>query len=330
MAQSGQQYYRSDSADSAACMMGPAGPGKEEEAGGQGKRRKGCRPVWLAMAVMAILALQIACTTGLFVYFTLSISKLKTQTQGTSEELKCLQLINKLEEISDPAVSELEELIINESCFKLVNSIKSYITMVTENVIRRSAVKEARRSIVNTSELHLPGNMSGKASAHLTLRDHGISHHGSSAHGNRGFGELPQSCRHPIQRWERNNVWSHLQNITYHEGRLRVLQDGTYYIYSQIYFRYPNVQERSTYQSTGHQLIQCVHKKTTYLQPILLLKGVGTKCWAPNAEYGLQSVYQGGIFNLRSGDEVFVSVSSLSMVHTDEIASYFGTFRVDV
>nr|XP_033801274.1 tumor necrosis factor ligand superfamily member 10-like [Geotrypetes seraphini] len=327
MAQSNQQYYRSDSADSAACMMGPAGASKEEAAGGKGKRKKGCSPIWLAMAVMSILALQIASTTGLFVYFTMSISKLKTQTQGTSEELKCLQLINRLEEISDPAVFELEELIINESCLKLVNSIKSYITMVTENVIRRSAIQEARQSFVNNSEFQLPGNISGKPSAHITLRDHSMLHHGTSARGNRGFGELPQSCRHPIQRWEGNNIWSYLKNITYADGRLRVAQDGKYYIYSQIYFRYPNAEDRS---ATSHQLVQCVHKKTAYLQPILLLKGVGTKCWAPNAQYGLQSVYQGGIFELRSGDEIFVSVSSLSMVHTDEVASYFGIFMLDV
>ncbi|XP_030065497.1 tumor necrosis factor ligand superfamily member 10 [Microcaecilia unicolor] len=326
-AQSNQQYFRSGSADSAACMMGQVGISKEEEAGGKVKRKKGCNPLWLAMAVMSILALQIACTTGLFVYFTMSISKLKTQTQGTSEELKCLQLINRLEEISDPAVFDLEELIINESCLKLVNSIKSYITLVTENVIRRSAIREARRTFVNTSEFQLPGNISGKPSAHLTLRHHSTSHHGSSTHGNSGFGELPQSCQHPIHRWEENNVWSYLHNITYSDGRLRVARDGKYYIYSQIYFRYPSAEDRS---ASSHQLVQCVHKKTTYRQPISLLKGVGTKCWAPNAQYGLQSVYQGGIFELRSGDEIFVSVSSLSMVHADEVGSYFGIFMLDV
>lgn len=61
-----------------------------------------------------------------------------------------------------------------------------------------------------------------------------------------------------------------------------------------------------------------------------LLKGVGTKCWAPDAEYALHSVYQGGLFELRAGDEVFVSVSSPTMVNADDSSSYFGAFRLDL
>lgn len=61
-----------------------------------------------------------------------------------------------------------------------------------------------------------------------------------------------------------------------------------------------------------------------------LLKGVGTKCWAPDAEYALHSVYQGGLFELRAGDEIFVSVSSPTMVNAEESASYFGAFRLDL
>lgn len=61
-----------------------------------------------------------------------------------------------------------------------------------------------------------------------------------------------------------------------------------------------------------------------------LLKGVGTKCWAPDAEYALHSVYQGGLFELRAGDELFVSVSSPTMVNADDSSSYFGAFRLDL
>lgn len=64
--------------------------------------------------------------------------------------------------------------------------------------------------------------------------------------------------------------------------------------------------------------------------PTQLLKGVGTKCWAPDAEYALHSVYQGGLFELRAGDELFVSVSSPTMVNADDSSSYFGAFRLDL
>ncbi|XP_006274189.3 tumor necrosis factor ligand superfamily member 10 [Alligator mississippiensis] len=312
------QFFRSDSSDSSACMMGPAA-GRGEPGAGKGRRRQPCSPLWIAMAVMSIVALQIASTTGLFVYFTMSISKLKAQTQGSSEELRCLQLINRLQEISD-----LEELIGNQSCLKLASSIKSYVTMVTENVMRRSTLKEARRSYFNTSDGPLATKAPTKSSAHLTLRQQKPPQGGSSEH----FRELPQSCQHPITQWEDRAIHSHLQNITYQDGKMRVNQAGKYYVYSQIYFRYPS--EDASTRVLGHQLVQCINRKTTYRQPILLLKGVGTKCWAPEAEYGLHALYQGGLFELKAGDELFVSVSSLAIDFDDTAASYFGAFQLDL
>lgn len=135
-----------------------------------------------------------------------------------------------------------------------------------------------------------------------------------------------------------------------------------------MYFRYPSPSANEGDQrSVSHQLVQCVYKKTSYPSPIQvqhlcfpktikdhpevfvpfstvistgmifyfviffqLLKGVGTKCWAPDAEYALHSVYQGGLFELRAGDEIFVSVSSPTMVNAEESASYFGAFRLDL
>lgn len=87
------------------------------------------------------------------------------------------------------------------------------------------------------------------------------------------------------------------------------------------------------------RLIQCGHVDwcnllnvflTLIFLSVQLLKGVGTKCWAPDAEYALHSVYQGGLFELRAGDELFVSVSSPTMVNADDSSSYFGAFRLDL
>lgn len=66
------QYLRSDSGGSATRMLGD-GPGTDP--GELRERRRRCGPLWGSVAVMAILALQIASTTGLFVYFTMAISK---------------------------------------------------------------------------------------------------------------------------------------------------------------------------------------------------------------------------------------------------------------
>ncbi|XP_059715567.1 tumor necrosis factor ligand superfamily member 10-like isoform X3 [Haemorhous mexicanus] len=274
------QYLRSDSGGSDTPMLaegpaaGPApgdcpGPGPDGGPGAaRGQRRRRCGPLWGTVAVMAILALQIASTTGLFVYFTMAISK------------------------------------------------------VTENIIRRSAMKEAWRSYFNTSEGQLPPKITGKPSAHLTLRPQSLA---QDAGRSQRSGNLSQSCRHAITHWGHGSLLSHVQNMTYRAGRLRIEQPGKYYVYAQIYFRY-----RSAGRDSGPQLVQCIQWQPAYSPPVLLLKGVGTKCWAPEADFGLHALYQGGLFELKAGDELFVSVSSLAIDSSDTAASYFGAFRLDL
>ncbi|NWV09513.1 TNF10 factor, partial [Ptilonorhynchus violaceus] len=242
-------------------------------------------------------------------------SQLKSQTPGNAEELRCLQVLNQ-----QPEGSSLEELSSSQGCLKLASTIKAYVATVTENIMRRSAVKEARRSYFNTSEGQLPPKAAGKPSAHLTLRPQSLTQDGLAPR----FGNLSQSCRHAIARWGHGSPHSHVQNMTYRDGRLRVEQPGKYYVYSQIYFRYRSAGD------SGPQLVQCIQWRPARSQPVLLLKGVGTKCWAPEADYGLHALYQGGLFELKAGDELFVSVSSLAIDYNDAAASYFGAFRLDL
>ncbi|XP_066496372.1 tumor necrosis factor ligand superfamily member 10-like [Tiliqua scincoides] len=308
-----QPYFRSDSSDSAARMLaeGAAPPPRPPQ------RR--CSPVWLAVAAMGLLALQIASATGLFVYFTMSIAKLKAQAQGTSEELRCLLLLNSLQELSD-----LEDLVGNHSCLKLAGGIKAYVDMLTENVVQKSTQSEALSKQTNSSGGQLVSSQSsGKPSAHLTLR-----RQRPAQEGNLGtFGELQQSCQYPISNWANRTMHSHLQDISYQGGKLQVTQPGKYYVYAQIYFRYPT--EGTNTRALGHQLVQCINLQSTHGENILLLKGVGTKCWTQDAAYGLHALYQGGLFDLKAGDRLFVSVSSLD-INYEEAGSYFGAFRLDV
>ncbi|NXU16458.1 TNF10 factor, partial [Pardalotus punctatus] len=181
---------------------------------------------------------------------------------------------------------------------------------------------EAWQSYFNTSEGQLPPKAAGKPSAHLTLRQQSLAQDGNSQR----FGNLSQSCRHAITHWGHSSLHSHVQNMTYRAGRLRVEQPGKYYVYSQIYFRYRGAGARDS----GPQLVQCIQWQPAHSQPVLLLKGVGTKCWAPEADYGLHALYQGGLFELKAGDELFVSVSSLAIDYNDAAASYFGAFRLDL
>uniref|UniRef100_A0A3B4UMI5 Tumor necrosis factor ligand superfamily member 10 n=2 Tax=Seriola TaxID=8160 RepID=A0A3B4UMI5_SERDU len=350
-----QDYFRSVSSESTTYMMVPAG-------GPSGTRRKEApSKMWVAMVVIVVVVLQIASTTGLFVYLNMSISEVRSQ--GVTEELKCLSLLNALDKDQD-IPDQLAQLF-GEPCIKLAEGIKAYISKVTENIISKQTFIGERLSLSHThtlthtltphpSKLSLltflrflspseartmprPFNNSGskfmtsvaqRPSAHLTLRDTS----------SQGFAPYPiptpglhQSCRHVVRSWANQSFGAHLHNMTLTNGKLRVPQDGRYYLYSQVYFRYPSpAASDGDQRSVSHQLVQCVYKKTSYPSPIQLLKGVGTKCWAPDAEYALHSVYQGGLFELRAGDELFVSVSSPTMVNADDSSSYFGAFRLDL
>ncbi|NWU51591.1 TNF10 factor, partial [Dromas ardeola] len=247
------------------------------------------------------------------------VFQLKAQAPGSAEELRCLQVLNRQQE-----GSSLEELISNQSCLKLANTIKAYVATVSPDLPALGTGGGWDSRYFNASEGQVPPKTASKPSAHLTLRPQSLAQGGNS----KRFGNLSQSCRHAIARWEDSTIHSHLQNITYRDGRLRVNQAGKYYIYSQIYFRYPS--DRAGARVSVPQLVQCINWKTSYSQPILLLKGVGTKCWAPEADYGLHALYQGGLFELKAGDELFVSVSSLAIDYNDAAASYFGAFRLDL
>ncbi|KAF3837362.1 hypothetical protein F7725_004826 [Dissostichus mawsoni] len=231
-----QDYFRSVSSESTTYMMVPAaGPSAP-------RRREAPSKTWVAMVVIVVVVLQIASTTGLFLYLNMSISQVRSQ--GVTEELKCLSLLN-LNLDKDQDIPEQLAQLFGEPCIKLAEGIKAYISKFMTSVTQRP-------------------------SAHLTLRDTSPQ----------GFPPYPiptpglhQSCRHVVRTWANQSFGAHLHNMTLSNGKLRV------------YFRYP-----SPAASDGDQRS--------------LLKGVGTKCWAPDAEYALHSVYQGGLFELRAGDEL--------------------------
>ncbi|KAI1898232.1 hypothetical protein AGOR_G00070220 [Albula goreensis] len=303
-----QDYFRSVSSESSTYMMVPTND-----------RRDAPSKLWLAMVVIVVVVLQIASTTALFVYLNMSISQVKSQ--GVTEELKCLSLLNVLDKQQD--IPENLAQLFGEPCLRLAEGIKSYISKVTENIISRQTFQDARSlpRTFNTSGSKVVTTVTQRPSAHLTLQDNSLQAPQPDLH---------QSCRHPVRSWGTQSFGAHLHNMTLlSSGHLRVPRDGRYFLYAQVYFRYPAPSEGERH-TASHQLVQCVYKKTSYRQPIQLLKGVGTKCWAPDAEYALHSVYQGGLFELRAGDEVFVSVSSPTAVHPDDSSSYFGAFRLDL
>ncbi|KAM6969982.1 tumor necrosis factor ligand superfamily member 10-like [Aplochiton taeniatus] len=263
------------------------------------------------------------------------IMSYKVRGQVLTEDLRCLKLLDTLERHLEAPPGPHEEghhhhpqtgrvpedlmLLYGDTCFRLAQDLRAYITKVTEKMVLKhlNGMSGPR---------HQPKTKAApRPSAHLTLRDSGLQ-------GTVSFTpqkDLHQSCRYPVRSWGNQSFGSHLHNMSVSQGRLRIPRPGRYHLYAQVYFRYA-AHPPEHRASASHQLVLCVHKKTWYVRPIQLLKAVATKGWSPDGEYGLTSLSQAGLFELRTGDEIFVSVSSPNDIHPEDSSNYFGASRYDL
>ncbi|KAL7990994.1 hypothetical protein Chor_014424 [Crotalus horridus] len=139
-----------------------------------------------------------------------------------------------------------------------------------------------------------------------------------------------------IISWQSSVYPSFLHNVLLNNGELIIQQPGFYYIYAQTYFRFresegveSNADPDSDSIRNPKQMVQYISKFTDYYpEAILLMKSARTSCWSENVEYGLYSIYQGGVFQLRRNDKIFVSISYQELVDMDKEASFFGAFLV--
>ncbi|XP_078523589.1 tumor necrosis factor ligand superfamily member 10 [Lissotriton helveticus] len=135
---------------------------------------------------------------------------------------------------------------------------------------------------------------------------------------------------HKLQTWESERGQSFLNNVDLQNGELIIQKTGFYYIYSQTYFRYqePEPSAHSFGTKRVKQMVQYIYKVTSYPEPILLMKSAKTTCWSKTAEFGLHSIHQGGVFELKQRDRIFVSVSDRNLIDMDKEASFFGAFLI--
>ncbi|XP_070262891.1 tumor necrosis factor ligand superfamily member 10 isoform X2 [Myotis yumanensis] len=136
---------------------------------------------------------------------------------------------------------------------------------------------------------------------------------------------------HKITSWESSRRGhSLLSNIHLRNGELVIHQTGFYYIYSQTYFRFPEPENDSTVgiRKKNKQMVQYIYKVTDYPEPIPLMKSARNSCWSKDSQYGLYSIYQGGVYELQENDRIFVSVTNAQLVDMDQQASYFGAFLI--
>uniref|UniRef100_A0A672VBI1 CD40 ligand n=1 Tax=Strigops habroptila TaxID=2489341 RepID=A0A672VBI1_STRHB len=128
-------------------------------------------------------------------------------------------------------------------------------------------------------------------------------------------------CFHPTVLEWKTTMYGPTSNdlISYQEGKLKVKEEGLYYIYSQVSF--------CTKESTLAPFTLYIYLHLPMEEDRLLLRGLDTH--STSTSYcKLQSIREGGVFKLREGDMVFVNVTDSTRVNYNQGSTYFGIFKL--
>ncbi|KAM9319946.1 tumor necrosis factor ligand superfamily member 11 [Gastrophryne carolinensis] len=260
------------------------------------------KPVYVALILLALL--QVACTLGLFLY-------VKAQMEPSwmrEKEFQCWRTILKMTEGSTIE----DKLSDDKGTFKTCQEMKTAFTAAVQREIQ--ALNSQRQShvgndITDTFNRARNGNYQTWPVAHLTLDtpgDHTLSQFNS---------------------WKYKDGWAHLQNMSYYNGTLKILQDGYYFVYANICFRHHKA--TSKVLPNPLQLMLYVSKLNKNGRPSdTLMKGGKTEVFSNNSAYNFYSVYQGGVFKLLAGEGIFIKVSYTALMDPAQEATYFGAFKL--
>ncbi|OXB79471.1 UNVERIFIED_CONTAM: hypothetical protein H355_008366 [Colinus virginianus] len=123
----------------------------------------------------------------------------------------------------------------------------------------------------------------------------------------------------PVLEWKTTSYAPTSSLITYHEGKLKVEKAGLYYIYSQVSF--------CTKAAASAPFTLYIYLYLPMEEDRLLMKGLDTHSTS-TALCELQSIREGGVFELREGDMVFVNVTDSTLVNPNAGSTYFGMFKL--
>ncbi|XP_062988038.1 tumor necrosis factor ligand superfamily member 10 [Elgaria multicarinata webbii] len=276
--------------------------------------------------IFAVL-LQSICVAITFIYFTNEMQQLRNTYSKSS--LACFTRENFFLEDLDPNYNED-----SDPCWQ----VKWQLSRLVKKMVDRKRVEEANSSAQGgaalgstATERDVSENAVPRVAAHVTAsrnRKSALITQNSSTTKPLGY---------KINAWEQSRRGhSFLYNVGLRNGEFIIPQTGFYYIYSQTYFRFHELEgeeldadPESDSVRNPKQLVQYIYKQNDYYDdPILLMKSARTSCWSKKAGYGLYSIYQGGVYQLQYNDRIFVTISNQELVNMDKEASFFGAFLV--
>ncbi|KAM3933221.1 tumor necrosis factor ligand superfamily member 11 [Leptodactylus fuscus] len=253
------------------------------------------RSVFIALLVLGLL--QVGCTLGLFFY-------VKAQVEP-NKELQCWRTILKMRDAPLPMDTFVGEE--EHECERIQLAFKG-------------AVEKAVKGLVSQTQFHIGNDIMQDPvlsrsqtwpAAHLTL--------GNSTPGDSAIVHL--------RSWNHKQGWANIQNMSYNNGTLKVLQDGYYFVYANVCFRHHKAAPKITQETLQLMLYVCKSNKSGR-PPENLMKGGSTAVWSNSTLFTFYSVYQGGIFKLLAGEEIFIKATHAALLDPAQEASYFGAFKV--
>lgn len=114
--------------------------------------------------------------------------------------------------------------------------------------------------------------------------------------------------------------------MSYHNGTLKVLQDGYYFVYANICFRHHKVAKKISQNNL--QLMTYVNKLNKSGKQIELLKGGKSEVWSNDTLFNFYSVYNGGVFKLMAGEGILIKASNSALIDPAQEATFFGAFKI--
>ncbi|XP_078268058.1 CD40 ligand-like [Rhinoraja longicauda] len=134
---------------------------------------------------------------------------------------------------------------------------------------------------------------------------------------------FPSDKGNPIKHWMTEGFPAFKRNINYTHGKLVITEPGLYFVYCQVSFRLTSSGSKVT---SNVPFVQYIYLQTDPQHVTMLMKASKTPVDGSQAS-SFNSVNQGGVFQLKKGDKLFVSVTSTDLLSYDK-DTYFGIFRL--
>ncbi|XP_027729583.1 tumor necrosis factor ligand superfamily member 11 [Vombatus ursinus] len=262
----------------------------------------------ILVAFMVLGLGQVVCSVALFLYF-------KTQmdlNRISDDDTCCFIKLFKLHENSDLQDTSLEgqdAKLMSDPCRRIKQAFQGALQKELKLMVRTENIR-AEKAMMDHPLLDF--SRKTQPFAHLTINGTNI----------------PSGSRKVnLSSWYHDRGWANISNMTFSNGKLRVNQDGFYYLYANICFRHHETSGGLATESL--QLMVYVTKTNVKIQNSdTLMKGGSTKYWSKKSEFHFYSINVGGFFKLRSGEEISIQVSNPSLLDPAQDATYFGAFKV--